>query len=126
VCGSGAEQGFSYSLGPGERIRIGQTENSFDSKHVLRYGGSYPGDNEVRCVDGYDTNEYLEFEDLVYTNTGTVSAVAVYFVVDAYGSDEAGDFVLAWNVESMAYPVCFFEFGVWAGTNLTTTTHVYF
>jgi hypothetical protein len=101
VCGSGAEQGFSYDLGAGDRIRIGQSSNTFDSQHTLRYGGPYPGDLEVDCVDEPDTSE------LTYTNKGT-SALAVYFLVAAYASDVAGDFVLAWTIDtpSMAPPPC--------------------
>ena len=52
-------------------------------------------------MDEPDTSE------LTYTNKGT-SALAVYFLVAAYTSDGAGDFVLAWTIDtpSMAPPPC--------------------
>ena len=90
VCGSSADQGFGALLTPGSTITIGQTTNTFDSQHTLRYGGAYPGDNVVECVDDPDTKE------LSYTNTGDHS-VPVYFIVDAYSSSGAGDFVLVWS-----------------------------
>ena len=91
VCGNGADQGFSYILRPGQRIIIGQISNTFDSMHTLRYGGDYPSDSEVDCVDDPDTTT------LSYTNSEAL-VVAVYFVVDAYSSSGAGDFVLAWEI----------------------------
>ena len=94
VCGAGVDQGFSYNLGPGEEIRIGQSSNAFDSQHTLRYGGGYPGDSVVECVDDPDTKV------LSYANTGEVE-VAVYFVIDAYSSSEAGNFELAWDWPGM-------------------------
>jgi hypothetical protein len=91
VCGSGAEEGFFALLGPGSTITIGQTSNTFDSKHTLRYGGTYPGDNVVQCVDDPDELQ------LSFTNSGDAN-MPVYFLVDAYGSG-GGDFVLAWSAD---------------------------
>ena len=99
MCGAGVEQGFSFELGPGESIRIKQASNTFDSRHTLRYGGSYPGDFEVECVDDPDLLE------LSYTNGGH-STVAVYFVVDGYSSDSAGDFVLEWEIDTPGNAPC--------------------
>ena len=93
VCGSGAEQGLFGVLGPGSRITIGQTSNTFDSKHTLRYGGAYPGDNVVRCVDDPDTGA------LAFTNSGDTN-MPCYFNVDAYSG--SGDFVVAWSGDIVA------------------------
>jgi hypothetical protein len=93
VCGSGAEQGFAGILEPGSTITIGQTSNTFDSKHTLRYGGGYPGDNVVDCVDDPDT------ATLSFTNAGDAN-VPVYFIVDAYSG--SGDFVVAWSGDFVA------------------------
>jgi hypothetical protein len=95
VCGSGAEQGFAGILEPGSTITIGQTSNTFDSKHTLRYGGVYPGDNVVDCVDDPDTAE------LSFTNAGDAN-VPVFFVVDAFSSSGGGDFVVAWSGDIVA------------------------
>jgi hypothetical protein len=95
VCGSsGPDQGFSIVLEPDQTIRIGQTSNTFDSKHTLRYGGAYPGESEVSCVDDPDTSK------LTYMNTEAVP-VDVYFVVDPYSSSTTGgDFVLEWEIST--------------------------
>ena len=95
VCGNGAEQGFSGVLEPGSTITIRQTSNTFDSKHTLRYGGVYPGDNVVQCVDDPDTAE------LSFTNAGNAN-VPVYFIVDAHISSGGGDFVVAWSGDFVA------------------------
>jgi hypothetical protein len=89
VCGSGPEQGFSYALAPGRRIVIGQKSNNFDSMHTLRYGGQYPGEVLVDCINEADETK-IEF-----SNTG-VNSVTVYFIIDGY--DDAGDFTLEWDV----------------------------
>jgi len=90
VCGSGPEQGFSYALAPGRRIVIGQKSNNFDSMHTLRYGGQYPGEVEVSCIDDSDEDK-IEFN-----NTG-VNTVTVYFIIDGFDGD-SGDFTLEWDV----------------------------
>jgi hypothetical protein len=93
VCGSGPEQGFSYVLAPGGRIVIGQKSNNFDSMHTLRYGGQFPGEVLVSCIDDPDETK-IEF-----SNTG-VKAVTVYFIIDGY--DDAGKFKLEWDVQCPA------------------------
>ena len=82
------------SLRPGSTITIGQTSNTFDSKHTLRYGGVYPGDNVFECVDDPDTAV------LSFTNAGEAN-VPVYFIVDAHSSSGRGNFVLAWMATSL-------------------------
>ncbi len=89
LCGNGPEQGFSYVLAPGHGIAIGQTFTSFDSMHTLRYGGHFPGEVLVDCVDALDESP-IEF-----LNDGLEDAT-VYFIVDASSSDEAGAFTLEW------------------------------
>jgi surface protein len=87
--GNPNEQGFSYVLGPGHGIAIGQTSTSFHSMHTLRHGGQYPGKVLVACVDAADESP-IEF-----LNDG-VKDVTLYFIVDAYSSGEAGAFTLEW------------------------------
>jgi hypothetical protein len=91
LCGSGPEQGFSYALAPGRRIVIGQTSNDFDSMHTLRYGGAYPGEVLVSCIDDPD-EEKIEFSN------NDVNAVTVYFIIDGYDSGSFGVFTLEWEV----------------------------
>ena len=93
VCGTSSDQGFWYELGPGETIVIGQSSNTFDSRHTLRYGGTYPGDNEISCVDDPD------YTTMTFTNTGA-SPIPVYFVVDGFETS-SGEFVLEWNIQTM-------------------------
>jgi hypothetical protein len=89
--GNGSEQAFSYLLQPSWRIRIWQSWNNYDSRHELRYGGSYPGDTVVSCIDDPDTAQ-MEYKNI------EASAIPVYFIVDAY-STGSGDFTLEWVVE---------------------------
>ena len=91
VCGSGADQGFSFNLPPRETIKIRQTYNNFDSKHTLRYGGAYPGEFTVSCVDDPD------YTELTYENS-ELYVEQVYFVVDAYSSSGYGEFTLEWEI----------------------------
>ena len=100
ICGppTKGRQAFSYDLGPGEEISIGYStvsEWGLGSVGGLRYGGAFPGDSHVGCLN-YNSN-FPEREDtLIYQNLGT-SAVAVYFGVGYSGAAnqiEEGDFVL--------------------------------
>ena len=88
--GGGSEAGFSYSLPAGATIEIGQSANDYDSRHELSYGGAFPGDASVACVDDPDDSR------MTWTNTGS-DAVNVYFIVDAY-SDGSGAFTLTWTI----------------------------
>ncbi len=90
LCGNGPEQAFAYVLAPGHGIAIRQTSTSFDSMHTLRHGGQFPGEVSVDCVDAPDKSP-IEF-----LNDG-VEDVAVYFIVDASSSGEAGAFTLEWR-----------------------------
>ena len=91
VCGFHRDQGFSYQLGPGQRITIGQLSNDFDSMHTLRYGGTYPGTSEVNCID------VPENLNVTFTNLGATS-MPVYFVIDGHDS---GAFEIAWEIEDV-------------------------
>jgi len=92
-CGSsgGREAAFYTSLPAGATINIGQTSNTYDSRHELSVGGAFPGNTIVGCVDDPD------YTRLSYTNTGS-DAVNIYFVVDAY-STGSGDFTLTWEID---------------------------
>eukprot|EP01047_Picozoa_sp_COSAG01_P085127 COSAG01_NODE_18566_length_1067_cov_1.306818_2_plen_250_part_01 len=81
---------FGISLAPGARLTIGMTSNSFDSKHLTRWGGSCPGTTQVAYTDDPDT--------LAHTWTNSQSSTQpVYFEIRPYGSG-SGTFVLAWSV----------------------------
>jgi hypothetical protein len=96
VCGRGPEQGFSIFLQPEQRIRVGQVSNDFTSAYTLRYGGFYPGESEVTCVNSY--NDTLI--ETTYMNDGT-APVKVYFVVDVYySSTTEGNFELEWIIDT--------------------------
>ena len=92
------EQGFAISLTEGQTLTIEQTSNNYDSRHELRHGGPYPGNNVYRCIDDPDT------EQIIYTAT---SDTTVYFIIGAYRSG-GGNFVLEWSVQDAveAYPGC--------------------
>ena len=93
--GNGPEQGFSYLLEPGWRITIWQSWNNYDSRHELRYGGAYPGEISVSCIDDSD------YAPMAYTNTGA-AAIPVYFIVDAFSSF-SGDFTLEWVLQGFLF-----------------------
>ena len=93
--GYGNEQRFFAVLQPGEMIVIGQTSNTFDSRHELAVGGAYPGDSIVACRD--DPDNSMES----YTNNGN-SAVNLYFTIDAYTTG-SGDYTLEWTVTGIIF-----------------------
>ena len=88
---------FSIVVNDGEELHIGQSSNTFDSRHSLAYGGSCPGDSLLACVDDPDTQEE------VWTNN-TGSTQTVYFIVAGYSSTSQGDFVLDWHVVTCPDP----------------------
>jgi len=61
--------------------------NTFDSKHTLRYGGSYPGNSEVSCIDDPDISE------LTYTKDSMI--VFLWLTRIAVAAQEI--FVLQWG-----------------------------
>jgi hypothetical protein len=81
-------------LQSGQRIRIGKTSDTFDSRHSLRIGGEYPGEVEYLCTWEPDLQQET------YANFGT-SEVAVHFVVESFLASEVGDFVLEWKVSPL-------------------------
>jgi hypothetical protein len=96
LCGNGPEQAFSYVLAPGHGIAIGLTSTSFDSMHTLRHGGQFPGEVSVDCVDAPDERP------LKFLNDG-VEDVAVYFIIDASSSGEAGAFTVEWRFYTVGH-----------------------
>jgi hypothetical protein len=101
----GPDQGFSAVLQPGQRIRINQVDNNFETAHTLRYGGNYPGESEVICEKS--EGDIAEREVATYTNEGAV-AVKVYFVMDtrtkwdgyAIVPRSTGIFELEWLIDT--------------------------
>jgi hypothetical protein len=88
---------YSILVPNGSTIEIGQTSNSYDSKHRLAYGGSCPGDTLIACTDDPDTQTES------WTNS-TGMDQTVYWVQSAYTTGN-GDFTLAWNVFACSPPV---------------------
>lgn len=87
---------YSILVPDGSTIEIGQTSNSYDSKHRLAYGGSCPGDTLIICTDDPDTQTES------WTNT-TGSDQTLYWVQSAF-STGSGDFTLEWNVFACTQP----------------------
>ena len=87
--GYGNEAIFGIVLQPGGTIEIGQSTNSYDSRHETRWGGDCPGDNVVSCTDDPDDERHS------WTNDQS-QAQSVFFVVDAYSSG-SGSFTLSWS-----------------------------
>ena len=100
--GCGATTGktakFYVVLQPGHTIAIGQTSNSFDSKHSIFWSTganpkSYPTASGSKCVDDPDTHvEHM-------TNSGS-AARKLWFVVNGYSSGAYGSFTLAWTIST--------------------------
>ncbi len=81
---------YSILVPNGSTLTIGQTDNSYDSKHRLAYGASCPGDTTIECVDD------PEFEEIEWTNA-TGADQTVYWIQSAY-SNGSGEYTLAWSV----------------------------
>ncbi len=90
--GDGPDQSFAHVVGPGQGIAASLVSSSFHSVLSLRYGGVYPGDAEHACVNNWDDNTAVAFNN----TGGDAVAVAVYIVVDGYW--DSGDFSLEWEV----------------------------
>ena len=87
--GNGNEKIFYMDVSAGSTLVIGQTTNSYDSRHETRWGGDCPGDNVVACTDDPDTRKHAWTNDQADTQR-------VYFIVDAYSS-RSGAFTIAWS-----------------------------
>eukprot|EP01051_Picozoa_sp_SAG22_P001461 SAG22_NODE_58_length_23645_cov_16.637943_1_plen_654_part_10 len=96
--GNGNEAIFGIVVQPGASIDIGQSTNSYDSRHETRWGGACPGTTLVQCTDDPDTRQHS------WTNDQT-EAQQVYFVVDAYSSS-SGTFTLTWETTGHPPPPC--------------------
>ena len=86
-------------MDPGYKLTIGQTSNSYDSRHQLAYGGSCPGTNIVNCIDDPDT-EAISWENTL----GIWQVKRVYFMIDAYSSRD-GSFTIEWEIEGNTFEV---------------------
>ena len=49
--GNGNEQIFRITILSGQTITIGQSKNSFDSRHELKVGSTCPGEVVIECFD---------------------------------------------------------------------------
>ena len=85
----GPERVYSLDVPAGYNLQIGMSENDFDSRHELRFGGDCPGTELVQCIDDPDDTE------MSFQNDGEDNQV-VFFVVGAYSSP--GGFTVAWEL----------------------------
>ncbi|MCB9361589.1 MAG: T9SS type A sorting domain-containing protein [Flavobacteriales bacterium] len=96
--GSAPDQIFYYDLPSGFTLTIGQTSNSYDSRHSLRIGGACPGTTQLVCTDDPDT------QTETYTNCSG-STERVYWIQSGY-STGSGAYTLAWSVSAFSCPTC--------------------
>lgn len=89
---------FYIDIPDGVTLTIGQTINGYDSRHTLRYGGSCPGNTEIKCTDDPD------LETITWTNA-TGSLQRVYWIQAGYSSG-AGSFTLAWSAPGACSTTC--------------------
>jgi len=94
--GNGEERIFQKRLSPGEKIKIWQSSNDYDSRHELAYGSNCSSRTVVSCRDDPDTTP------MEWTNTMREPMYA-YFLVDAY-STGSGKFTLQWEVTGGSSP----------------------
>lgn len=105
VMGSANDMIFYIDVPDGMQLTIGQTSNTYDSRHSLRYLGSCPGTTEIVCTDDPDT------QTETWLNTSG-SLQRVWYIQSGYSSG-SGSFTIAWNVSlpppdncSSAYNLC--------------------
>ncbi|MCB0409453.1 MAG: fibronectin type III domain-containing protein [Flavobacteriales bacterium] len=84
---------FFVDLPAGETITIGQSTNSYDSRHSLRYGAAggsdCPGVTQIVCTDDPDT------QTETWTNTTGVTK-RVYWIQAGWSTSD-GAFTLIWS-----------------------------
>lgn len=96
--GGSVDMIFYVDLPDGETLTIGQSSNSYDSRHSLRYGGACPGSNEIVCRDDPDTQT-----ETWTNNTGSLQRV--YWIQAGYSSGN-GPYTLAWSVTAGCITSC--------------------
>jgi Zinc metalloprotease (elastase) len=107
---------FFIDVPSGQTLYIGQTYNNFDSRHMIRIGGSCPGITELTCVDDPDYQTY------VYNNN-TGASQRIYYILGGYSSGSYGKFTLAWKLTTSLKPVA--EFTA-ENTSVIAGSSVYF
>ncbi|MGB0770649.1 MAG: GEVED domain-containing protein, partial [Flavobacteriaceae bacterium] len=85
---------YSIQVPAGATLSIGQTSNSYDSKHSLRYGDTCPGDQLIVCTDDSDTQT-----ETWVNNTGADQTV--YWIQSAF-STGSGDYTLSWTMTPLS------------------------
>ena len=85
---------YSIQVPAGATLSIGQTSNSYDSKHSLRYGDTCPGDQLIVCRDDPDTQT-----ETWVNNTGADQTV--YWIQSGY-STASGDYTLSWTMTPLS------------------------
>ena len=85
---------YSIQVPAGATLSIGQTSNTYDSQHSLRYGNVCPGDELIVCSDDPDTQTETWVND-------TGADQTVYWIQSAYGSG-SGDYTLSWTMTPLS------------------------
>jgi len=112
---SANEQIFRHVVRPGEKFRIRQSHNSFDSIHELAVGTSCENRQVIDCRD-YPDDAWME-----YTNWSTQNTYA-FFIVDAYWNSGNGDFTLVWETSRPSICEKVIDLRAQGGNTLTATT----
>ena len=89
---------YNISVPYGYELTIGQTENDFDSKQIITYGETCPGDTPITCQDDPDT------ADMTWTND-TGSSQTVHYIQSSFNG-ASGTFTLAWSLDQVPAPEC--------------------
>lgn len=95
---SSSDMIFYIDIPNGVTLTIGQTSNSYDSRHSLRYGGACPGTNQIVCTDDPDT------QTETWTNSTGVTQ-RVYWIQAGWSSSN-GAFNLAWSAPGACLTTC--------------------
>lgn len=91
LCGGtgGPDVIYYISVAAGSTLTIGQTNNNYNSKNFIGYGGACPGTTQINCLDD-------DYTTTTWTNT-TGMAQTVYWVQYGLGFG-SGNFTLAWSI----------------------------
>ena len=85
---------FTYLLQPGYTVTFQQMSTDYDSIHILRYGGSCPGNTTVDSTgDDYYT-------PVSWSNTLSSAQPVYYTQTGDFG--KSGEFTLTWNVSAFS------------------------
>lgn len=95
TCGMGSapDRVFFYDVPNGQRFRIWQTTNNYDSRHSLRTDGSCVGTTELGCIGDPDLNTPLTYSNF------TGSTKRVWYTQSGYSTGN-GTFTIQWSLDT--------------------------